>query len=68
MLYFYKGGVEMTFKKGFIWGYLVFVLAMAIVYFTIPREHSLIALISVAILFGLYQFVLNLQIKKERKN
>lgn len=58
----------MTFKKGFIWGYLVFVIVLAVVYFTIPREYSLIAIVSVAILFGLYQIVLNSKIKKARKN
>lgn len=67
MLSFYKGGVKMTFKKGFIWGYLVFVLILAIVYFVIPREYLLITTITVAILFGLYQIVLSSRMKKARK-
>ncbi|MGD6857659.1 hypothetical protein [Bacillus infantis] len=55
----------MTFKKGFILGYLVFILLMALVYITIPREYTFISLITVGLLFGFYQIVLSLKVKKK---
>jgi preprotein translocase subunit YajC len=58
----------MTFNKGYYLGYLVFVLAMVIVYFTVPREYGFYALITLAIIFGLYQFVLISKRKKASKS
>ncbi|RBP92079.1 hypothetical protein DFO70_1075 [Cytobacillus firmus] len=58
----------MTFNKGYFGGYLVFVLAMIIVYFTVPREYGFYALILLAILFGLYQFFLLSKRKKSSKS
>ncbi|MGM0789778.1 MAG: hypothetical protein ACQEUD_06765 [Bacillota bacterium] len=55
----------MTFKKGFILGYLVFILLMALVYITIPREYTFISQITVGLLFGFYQIVLSLKVKKK---
>ncbi|WP_180954992.1 hypothetical protein [Bacillus sp. V3-13] len=57
----------MTFKKGFLWGYLVFVLAMVMVYFTVPREYVFYAFVTLPILFAIYQSFLILKIKKARK-
>ncbi|WP_210366540.1 hypothetical protein [Bacillus sp. REN3] len=45
-------------KKGFYLGYFMFVIAMIIVYFTIPHEYGFYALLALAILFGFYQFFL----------
>jgi hypothetical protein len=55
----------MTFNKGFILGYLVFILLMVLVYLTIPREYTFISLITVGLLFGFYQIVFNLKVKKK---
>jgi len=53
-------------KKEFYLGYMVFVLAMIIAYFTIPHKYGIYALIGLAILFGVYQFFLLLK-KKTRQ-
>ncbi|GIN64037.1 hypothetical protein J27TS8_40300 [Robertmurraya siralis] len=50
----------MTFKKGYYLGYLIFVLAIAIVYFIIPPQYGFRALITLTTLFCLYQFFLYL--------
>lgn len=57
----------MTFKKGFFWGYLVFVLVIVIIYFTIQPKYGFYALITLSILFGLYQAILSLKVRKARK-
>ncbi|MCK6208886.1 hypothetical protein KZX50_26110 [Bacillus infantis] len=46
----------MTFNKKYYLGYLVFVIALAIVYFTVPREYGFYALMALSILFGVFQF------------
>ncbi|MDF1507868.1 hypothetical protein PZE06_06690 [Robertmurraya sp. DFI.2.37] len=51
----------MTFKKGYYLGYLIFVFAIAIVYFIIPPQYGFRALITLTILFCLYQFFLYLK-------
>ncbi len=56
-----KEGFEMTFKKGYYLGYLIFVFAIAIVYFIIPPQYGFRALITLTILFCLYQFFLYLK-------
>jgi hypothetical protein len=55
----------MTFNKSFILGYLVFILLMVLVYLTIPLEYTFISLITVGLLFGFYQIVFNLKVKKK---
>lgn len=53
-------------KKEFYLGYMVFVFALIIAYFTIPHKYGVYALIVLTLLFGLYQFFLLLK-KKTRQ-
>ncbi|KIU04400.1 hypothetical protein ACFVL4_17900 [Bacillus subtilis] len=55
----------MTFKKAFIIGYVVLLLSFVLVYFILPVEQVITAVIMLTLLFGAYQLIL---LKKLYKN
>lgn len=55
----------MTFKKAFIIGYVVLLLSFVLVYFILPAEQVIKAVIILTLLFGVYQLIL---LKKLYKN
>lgn len=55
----------MTFKKAFIIGYVVLLLSFVLVYFILPAEQVITAVIILTLLFGVYQLIL---LKKLYKN
>ncbi|MFC9655447.1 hypothetical protein ACFVIX_06375 [Bacillus subtilis] len=55
----------MTFKKAFIIGYVVLLLSFVLVYFILPAEQVITAVIILTLLFGAYQLIL---LKKLYKN
>jgi uncharacterized membrane protein HdeD (DUF308 family) len=59
----------MTFKKMFSIGYLLFLFALVLVYFFIPTENVITAIIILSIIFGIYQIVISIKLSKiENKN
>ncbi|HEY4553912.1 MAG TPA: hypothetical protein VIG80_12000 [Bacillaceae bacterium] len=47
----------MNFKKSFNTGYLVYLLGLIVMYFTFPADRMFPVLLTLTILFGLYQFI-----------
>ncbi|MEK3856359.1 hypothetical protein [Cytobacillus sp. FSL H8-0458] len=56
----------MTFKKLFNIGYAVFLLAFLLVYFFIPHTYGWVVLVTLAILFGIYQLIILWKLKPKR--
>lgn len=54
----------MEFKKVFAFGYMVFLMILAFIYFIIPSENTWIAIIILCVLFGIYQVVIAGTLKK----
>ncbi|MCI3194756.1 hypothetical protein GXP75_03470 [Bacillus sp. HU-1818] len=48
----------MTFKKAFNIGYVVLLLSFILVYFILPAEQVITAVIILTLIFGAYQFIL----------
>ncbi|MGG0049420.1 hypothetical protein [Bacillus atrophaeus] len=48
----------MTFKKAFNIGYVVLLLSFVLVYFNLPAEQVITAVIILTLIFGAYQFIL----------
>ncbi|MCY7766643.1 hypothetical protein [Bacillus inaquosorum] len=48
----------MTFKKAFNIGYVVLLLSFVLVYFILPAEQVITAVIILTLIFGAYQFIL----------
>ncbi|MEW4305803.1 hypothetical protein [Rossellomorea marisflavi] len=48
----------MTFIRKYYLGYLVFVMALVLVYLLVPHEYGLVALLVLAAGFALYQRVI----------
>lgn len=53
------------FKKAYIIGYVVLLLSFVLVYFILPAEQVIKAVIIMTLLFGVYQLIL---LKKLYKN
>ncbi|MDR7079929.1 Na+/melibiose symporter-like transporter [Neobacillus niacini] len=54
----------MSFKKAFIIGYIVFLIALAFVYFFVPHEYNWIAIVILCLLFGIYQVIVGYRLKQ----
>jgi hypothetical protein len=57
----------MDFKKAFNIGYIVFLIILALIYFIIPSENTLIAILTLCLLFGIYQIVIGNALKQKQK-
>lgn len=57
----------MTFKKAFNIGYLIFVILLIAIYFLIPDEYYFVGVITLCVLFGIYQIVINSRLKQNGK-
>lgn len=60
------GGKFMSFKKAFIIGYIVFLTALAFIYFLAPQEYSWIAIVILSLLFGIYQVIVQYRLKQRQ--
>lgn len=47
----------MNFKKTFIVGYIIYVIALIAIYFLLPVENVFIAILIVTIIFGVFNIV-----------
>ncbi|MGN7177109.1 hypothetical protein BK139_22005 [Paenibacillus sp. FSL R5-0490] len=56
----------MTFKKLFNIGYAVFLIACLLVYFLIPHTYGWVVLVTLAVLFGIYQVFILWKMKQKR--
>ncbi|MBG9446007.1 hypothetical protein [Cytobacillus firmus] len=56
----------MTFKKLFNIGYAVFLLACLLVYFLISHTYGWVVLVTLAVLFGIYQMIILWKMKQKR--
>lgn len=56
----------MSFKKAFIIGYLVFLIALAFVYFFVPHEYNWIAVVILSLLFGIYEVIVRYRLKQHK--
>jgi len=56
----------MSFKKAFIIGYIVFLTALAFIYFLVPHEYNWIAIVILCLLFGIYQVIVRYRLKQKQ--
>lgn len=56
----------MSFMKLFHFGYIVFLLALASIYFFVPRDVGWIAIVVSCLLFGAYQMIIGYRVKRKQ--